>query len=64
MVLKGKRLNEEIRNQIFWEIDELNSPYTLGLSIYHEITSSELIQHIDREGKLLYQKQSLTQSNY
>ncbi|RUA34258.1 MAG: nucleotidyltransferase domain-containing protein [Bacteroidetes bacterium] len=54
MVLKGEQLNETIRNQIFWEIDELNSPYTLDLSIYHQITSQELIQHIDRVGKSLY----------
>ncbi|WP_375581245.1 nucleotidyltransferase domain-containing protein [Marivirga tractuosa] len=56
MVLKGKLLTEEIRNQIFWEIDELNSPYTLDLSIYHQITSQELIQHIDRVGKTLYNR--------
>ena len=63
MVLKGKLLTEEIRNQIFWEIDELNSPYTLDLSIYHQITSQELIQHIDRVGKSLYQKENQTNPN-
>lgn len=56
MVLKGELLTEDIRNQIFWEIDELNSPYTLDLSIYHKLTSQDLIQHIDRVGKTLYNR--------
>ncbi|WMN10824.1 nucleotidyltransferase domain-containing protein [Marivirga salinae] len=60
MVLKGEQLTEAIRNQIFWEIDELNSPYTLDLSIYHQITSQELIQHIDRVGKTLYNRKKQT----
>lgn len=63
MVLKGKLLTEEIRNQIFWEIDELNSPYTLDLSIYHQITSQELIQHIDRVAKPLYQRENQAHPN-
>ncbi|MGM0580854.1 MAG: nucleotidyltransferase domain-containing protein [Bacteroidota bacterium] len=63
MVLMGEQLNETIRDQIFWEIDELNSPYTLDLSIYHQITSQELIQHIDRVGKALYQRENKAHSN-
>lgn len=63
MVLKGKLLTEDIRNQIFWEIDELNSPYTIDLSIYHQITSQDLIQHIDRVGKPLFNRAIQTQSN-
>lgn len=62
MVLKGELLTEDIRNQIFWEIDELNSPYSLDLSIYHEITSQELVQHIDRVAKPLYQRENQTHS--
>jgi len=54
LVLKGERLTEDTRKKIFWEIDKLNSPYTVDLSVYHEITSSELIQHIDRVGKILF----------
>lgn len=60
MVLKGNLLTEDIRNQIYWAIDELNSPYTLDLSIYHQITSQDLIQHIDRVAKPLYQRESHT----
>ncbi|HET8860905.1 nucleotidyltransferase domain-containing protein [Marivirga sp.] len=63
MVLKGKLLTEDIRNKIFWEIDELNSPYTLDLFIYHEVTSQELIQHINRIGKPLYQRAIQAHSN-
>lgn len=54
LVLKGRLLTEDIRDQIYWEIDGLNSPYTIDLSIYHEVTSQELIQHIDKVGKPLY----------
>jgi predicted nucleotidyltransferase len=62
MVLKGEHLNENIRNQIFWKIDELNSPYTLDLSIYNQITSQELIQHIERVGEPFFQKENQAQS--
>lgn len=63
MVLKGEMLTEEIRSQIFWEKDELNSPYTVDLSIYHQITSQELIQHIDRVAKPLFQRENQTNPN-
>ncbi|WKV11940.1 nucleotidyltransferase domain-containing protein [Marivirga harenae] len=62
MVLKGEQLTESIKNQIFWEIDELNSPYTLDLSNYQGITSKELIQHIGRVGKPFFQKENQAQS--
>lgn len=63
MVLKGEMLTGEIRSQIFWEKDELNSPYTVDLSIYHQITSQELIQHIDRVAKPLFQRENQTNPN-
>lgn len=59
LTLTGEAITDEVRNQIFWEIDEINSPYTLDLSVYHKITSKELKNHIDRVGKELYQRSSV-----
>jgi hypothetical protein len=31
-------------------------PYTFDLSIYHHITSPDLIEHIERVGKVFYKR--------
>ena len=38
------------------EIDDLLLPYKFDVSIYKQISNIELIEHIDRVGKVLYMK--------
>lgn len=38
------------------EIDDLLLPYKFDISIYNQISNIELIEHIDRVGKVLYNK--------
>jgi len=48
--LKGESLTLQKLNRIMQEIDELDLPYQLDISIYHQIDNPELVAHIDRVG--------------
>lgn len=56
LTLKGDRINLHIMNEISLEIDDLLLPYTFDLSVYHQIASDELIDHINRVGMVFYKK--------
>lgn len=48
--LNGELLNLKLLNQIENELEELNLPYSMDVSIYHQIDNPELVDHIDRVG--------------
>ena len=50
----GLTLNELYR--ILEDIDDLLLPYTVDLSIYHDIRDPDVIAHIQRVGVLFYEK--------
>ena len=59
IALKGKILTSDIVLQLSDELEEqLPLPYFFDLLIYHSITNSELHQHIDRVGKIIYENKS------
>jgi hypothetical protein len=39
------------------EIDDLLLPYEIDLSLFHKIENPQLIDHINRVGKVFYEKQ-------
>jgi len=39
------------------EIDDLLLPYKIDLSIYHKIENNQLVDHINRVGKVFYEKE-------
>jgi predicted nucleotidyltransferase len=53
VVLKGNELNTILLNRIEHDIDELNLPYQVDLSIFHQIDNEELLMHIKNIGKPL-----------
>ena len=55
LTIKGD-LNMDILTRIDWELDDLLLPYTFDLSIYTHIDNSELIDHINRVGKVFYSR--------
>jgi len=57
LTLKGKQLNLKLLNKISLDLDDLLLPYTFDLSIYHHITAPDLIEHIERVGKIFYQRE-------
>ena len=54
--LKGANVSEEIRSSVWLDLDDLNSPYLIDLSIFNKISSDSLKEHIERAGKILYKK--------
>ncbi len=57
LVLKGNALTDELVHRMEWEIDDLLLPYLFDISIYTQINSADLIDHIDRVGKTFYRKE-------
>ena len=58
ITLKGSVLSEELRANIFSEIDDLNTPYLFDISIFDQLSSDDLIAHINRVGQVFYRKKS------
>ncbi|HDL3804495.1 TPA: DNA polymerase III subunit beta [Mannheimia haemolytica] len=43
--------------RIWGDLDDSDSPYLFDLSIYHQLTNANFIEHIDRVGKVFYQRE-------
>lgn len=56
LTLKGERLNLKILNTVECELDDLLLPYSIDLSIHHQIDNPDLLDHINRIGKCFYKK--------
>ena len=56
LTLKGKNVNLYLLNQISLEIDDLLLPNKFDISIYYHIKNKDLIDHINRVGKVIYSK--------
>jgi predicted nucleotidyltransferase len=56
LTLFGETLTPDLRSQIAWELDELLLPYTIDLSLFHELNHAELRQHIERVGMVFYER--------
>jgi len=51
LTLVGTKLNISIQQKIESELDDLMLPYKFDISIYHQISNKELVEHIERVGK-------------
>lgn len=56
LTLFGDSLDERQCADIADALDELLLPYMIDLSVYAQIDHDELKKHIDRVGRVLYQK--------
>ena len=56
LTLKGAELTLSKIFAIEMEIDDLLLPYTFDISIFDQISNSDLIDHIDRIGLVFYEK--------
>ncbi|WP_159468736.1 nucleotidyltransferase domain-containing protein [Dyadobacter sp. 3J3] len=56
LTLKGKQLTLTILGKIDEQLDDLLLPYTFDLSIYHQINSPELLDHMARVGEIFFSK--------
>jgi len=57
LTLKGEKLTMEHLWRLNGKIDDLLLPYLFDISIYTQINSADLIEHIDRVGKTFYRKE-------
>lgn len=54
LTIFGDNLTYEQLNQIETQLDDLSLPYQIDLSLFHYIDNPDLIEHINRVGKLFY----------
>ncbi len=52
--LKGNQLDLKILNKVSNDLDDLLLPYYFDLSILSQIENRELLEHIERVGKVIY----------
>lgn len=57
LTLVGNDLTLTIQQTIENELDDLLLPYKFDISIYHTISSNELLNHIERVGQLFFQNE-------
>jgi len=55
ITLKGNGLNLSIINKINLDIDDLLLPYTFDISVFEQISNSDLIKHIESVGVVFYE---------
>lgn len=55
--LKGDDLSLQVLNKISLQLDDLLLPYTFDLSVFDHIDNECLLEHIERVGKIIYQKE-------
>jgi len=58
LTLKGKNVTLLILGKVDEQLDDLLLPYTFDLSVYHQINSPELLEHMNRVGKLFFCKKT------
>ncbi len=58
LTLKGEKVKLKLLDKISIYIDDLLLPYTFDISIFHQITNSDLVQHSERVGMVFYKKEA------
>jgi predicted nucleotidyltransferase len=56
LTLLGEPLAPSLLSVVASELDALNTPYLFDLSIFSELTSQDLIEHVERVGQVFYQR--------
>ena len=56
LTLHGEGLTLNVLYKILEDIDDLLLPYTIDLSIFHDIDDPDVIEHIHRVGATFYEK--------
>ena len=54
LTLVGSNLTHRDLNEVALRIDDLLLPYEFDISLYSSLKNKELLEHIDRVGKVIY----------
>lgn len=60
LTIKGEHVTHSHLLKIEIELDDLLLPYTIDLSLFHQIDNPDLIDHIGRVGVVFYEKPQLS----
>lgn len=60
LVAHGTLLNHHIIAEALLDLDDSDLPYQIDLQSYHDLNNQKLIEHIDRIGLTIYQKEPIT----
>ena len=58
LTLMGNALDYKTLSAVAWALDESLIPYTVDLSLFEKIESPALREHIERVGKVFYERES------
>ena len=61
ITLVGKNVTEQTRSSVWLDLDDLDTPYLIDLSVFNNLSSKSLVEHILRAGKTFYKKQEFAQ---
>ena len=56
ITLIGSTITKDTLRDIIFDIDDLLLPYSFDISIYSEIRNPDVVDHINRVGKVLYER--------
>jgi predicted nucleotidyltransferase len=56
LTLKGKDLSFKHQIDLMDRLDDSLIPYTFDISIFQQLSNPDLIDHIERVGKIFYEK--------
>ena len=57
LTILGSKADAQLLSLILTELDDLNTPYLMDVSLYSQIASVELKKHIDHFGQIFYVKE-------
>lgn len=54
--LEGEAITPKERDRILLELDDLDLPYVLDVTVLHEVSHDPFLEHIERVGVVIYQR--------
>ena len=63
LVIRGESVNLSQLLKLENQLDDLLLPYTIDLSLQHQISNPELLDHINQVSKLLYEASKMHKEN-
>jgi len=58
-LLGGDDLNDTVLGRVLADLDDLNTPYLMDVSIFKQLSSADLIDHIQQVGQVFYSRDSI-----
>ncbi|AXT30131.1 nucleotidyltransferase domain-containing protein [Pseudoalteromonas tunicata] len=56
LTILGSDANEQLLSLLLTQLDDLNTPYLMDVSLYSQIDSVDLKKHIDNYGQVFYSR--------